>query len=268
MFGPASAGYKIFVCWSPTADLVAGTVVGGIGVLALSQVRRPRNVPLACLPLLLGAHQLVESVVWRGLDGTVSATTAHAALLIWAAIAFPLLPAFVPLAVLSAIWPDRAARRRVLPLCALGLVSAGFLAYALAANPVGAVADGHVLTYSLEIPAGLPVIAGYLLSTLGAPLFSGNRDLRWFGLIAAVGAAVCVVVWQLAFASTWCAFAALVSLVLVHWLRRQRTDPGPGEPARPTPAESGAGSGADSSAGSGAGRLRGDASSGVTGAGR
>ena len=216
------------MCWSPTADLAAGTVVCGIGILALGQVRRARDLPLACLPLLLGAHQLIESVVWRGADGTVSASTAHLAVLAWAAIAFPILPAFVPLAVLCAVWPHRAARRRLLPLCALGLASSAFLAYALAAGPVTAVADGHVLTYSVEIPAGYAVIAGYLISTLGAPLFSGNPDLRLFGLVAAVGAAVCVTVWQLAFASTWCAFAAVVSLMLVRWLwHERRTSTGP-----------------------------------------
>jgi len=207
-------------------------VVCGIGILALSQVRRPRDLPLACLPLLLGAHQLIESLVWRGVDGTVSASTAHIALLAWAAIAFPLLPAFVPLAVLSAIWPQREIRRRILPLCAVGLVSSGFLAYGLITGPVSAVAEGHILTYGLEIPAGNLVIGGYLFSTLGAPLFSGNRDLREFGLVAALGAAVCVTAWQLAFASTWCAFAALISLMLVRWLWHERAEaearpPGP-----------------------------------------
>ena len=81
-------------------------------------------------------------------------------------------------------------------------------------------------------PAANSGIAGYLLSTLGAPLFSGNRDLREFGLVAAIGAAVCVTAWQLAFASTWCAFAALVSLMLVRWLWHERAEaearpPGP-----------------------------------------
>ncbi|HEV2637266.1 MAG TPA: DUF6629 family protein [Actinocrinis sp.] len=210
------------MCWSPTADLVAGSVVGGVGILALSRVRRPRQVPLACLPLILGAHQLVESVVWRGADGTVSASAAHTAILIWAAIAFPLLPGYVPLAVLSAVWPDHAARRRLLPLCAIGLASSSALAYSMASGPVNAVPMGHVLTYSVQIPAGGVVIAGYLLAGLGAPMASGNRELRAFGVIGVVGAAVCVLAWHLAFASTWCAFAAVISVTLVYWLWRDR----------------------------------------------
>jgi hypothetical protein len=224
------------MCWSPTADLVAGTIVGVIAIATVVQTRRPRDLPLACLPLLLGLHQLIEAVVWRGVDGTVSPGTAHLAVLLWTAIAFPLLPAYVPLAVLSAAWPQRPARRRVLPLCAVGLATSGVLAYAMATGPVLAVADGHVLTYSLPIPAENLVIAGYLLAALGTPLISGDRDLRLFGLTAAIGAAVCVAVWELAFASTWCAFAALTSLSLLHWVWRGRTPAGSGSQPVPAPA--------------------------------
>ena len=211
------------MCWSPTADLVAGTVVGVIAIATVVQTRRPRDLPLACLPLLLGVHQLIEAVVWRGVDGTVSPATAQWAVLIWTAIAFPLLPAYVPLAVLSAAWPQRPARRRVLPLCAVGLATSGVLIYAMATGPVSAVASGHVLTYNVPVPAENLIIAGYLLATLGTPLISGDRDLRLFGLTAAIGAAVCVAVWELAFASTWCAFAALTSLTLLLWVRRGKT---------------------------------------------
>jgi hypothetical protein len=223
------------MCWSPTADVVAGTFVGVIAVATLVQTRRRRDLPLACLPLLLGLHQLVEAVVWRGVDGTVSPATAHLAVLVWTAIAFPLLPAYVPLAVLSAAWPQRPARRRILPLCVVGLAISGVLVYAMAAGPVRAVASGHVLTYDLPVPAGNLVVVGYLVAVLGAPLISGDRDLRLLGVTAAVGAAVCVAVWELAFASTWCAFAALTSLTLLLWVRRGRTRAESGSHLLPAP---------------------------------
>ena len=223
------------MCWRPTADLVAGTIVSVIAIATVAQARRLRDLPLACLPLVLGVHQLIEAVVWRGADGTVSPATAHLAVLIWTAIAFPLLPAYVPLAVLSAAWPQRPARRRLLPLGMVGLATSAVLVYSMATGPVSAVADGHVLTYNLTIPAENLVVAGYLLATLGAPLLSGDRDLLLFGLTAAVGAVVCVAVWELAFASTWCAFAALTSLTLLHWVWRRRASAGIGSRAIPAP---------------------------------
>lgn len=49
------------------------------------RARRARDLPVAALPLLLGAHQLVEAAVWDSDGGRSPATTA------WAVIALPLL---------------------------------------------------------------------------------------------------------------------------------------------------------------------------------
>ena len=60
------------MCFSAGADVVAGVVVGAIGLDGLRHVRRPAEMWLASLPLVLAAHQLVEAVVWLGLQGRVS----------------------------------------------------------------------------------------------------------------------------------------------------------------------------------------------------
>ncbi|MFD0341056.1 DUF6629 family protein [Streptomyces sp. NPDC127117] len=39
--------------------------------------------------------------------------------------------------------------------------------------------------------------------------------LRWLGVPAAVGAVVCVALWRLESVSTWCAFAAVCSVILL-----------------------------------------------------
>lgn len=68
------------------------------------------------------------------------------------------------------------------------------------------------------------LVAGYLLATVGSLLLSGDRRLVVLGILAAVGASICWSLWQLEFVSTWCAFAALCSVVLLDWVRaRPRT---------------------------------------------
>ncbi len=59
------------MCFSPQADLIGGTVVAVIGIDALRHVQFRRDLPIASLPLILGAHQLVETFVWWGLQGDV-----------------------------------------------------------------------------------------------------------------------------------------------------------------------------------------------------
>lgn len=202
------------MCWSATADLVAGVAVGATGVYCVSQVRGARQLPLAALPLLLGAHQIIESLIWRHGGGTGWTT------LLWAVIALPLLAWWVPLGVLL-VAPATARRRLLVPL-AVGLLTAAGLSYCLATRTVVAEIRGHQVGYLLDLPQPYLFIAGYLLATVGALLISGDPTLRVLGVLTGLGAVVCAVLWRTEFVSTWCALAAVVSMVLVVWVRNQR----------------------------------------------
>lgn len=199
------------MCWSATADLVAGSAVAAAGAVCVALVRDPRDLLLAALPLLLGAHQIVEVVVWDAGGGGGPATLA------WAVIALPLLPVWVPAGVLCAV-PRRA---RTVPalLLAVGAVTAALLAYALATGPVTAEIRGHTVGYVLDLEWAPLLVTGYLLATVGALLFSGDRALRALGALLGAGAVVCWVLWRMEFVSTWCAFAALASVALLAWVR-------------------------------------------------
>ncbi|MFF2579324.1 DUF6629 family protein [Streptomyces goshikiensis] len=212
------------MCWSATADLAAGTVITAVGVVCVLRVRRARDLPVAALPVLLGAHQLVEAAVWNAGGGCGPASTA------WAVIALPVLPVWVAFGVLLAAAPG--ARRVLWGSAAAGLATAAVLAYCLATRPVDAEVRGHTIGYGVAVPYAPLVVAGYLFATLGALLLSGDRGLRLLGAVLAAGAAVCAALWRLEFASTWCAFAAAASVLVLGWVRR-----GPGGPGRAGPGD-------------------------------
>ena len=208
------------MCWSPTADLIAGSAIAAVGVLSVASVRRPRDVPMAALPLILGAHQLIEMVVWRNAGSGMAAVSGTAALL-WAIIAFPLLPAYVPIAVLCAA--SQWSRIRLLPFVAIGLATCAVLAYSVASGPVMAQPVGHTMRYSVyHIPLENLVVAGYLVATVVALLVSDQPELRLLGLVTGVGALGCFLLWEERFVSTWCALAAVASVMVLYWLRRPR----------------------------------------------
>ncbi|MFE5732338.1 DUF6629 family protein [Streptomyces sp. NPDC056528] len=208
------------MCWSATADLWAGLGIGAVGVASLASVRRPGDAPLAALPLLLGAHQVVEAAVWHSGGGAGPATLA------WAVIALPLLPLWLPVGVLAAARP--ADRPRLLVPLVAGLVTAGVLAYRLATRPVTAEVRGRTLGYVVDLPYAPLLLAAYLLATVGALLLARDRLLRLLGLLTGVGAVVCALLWTTEFVSTWCALAALASLLLLVWVRgRAGPDPRP-----------------------------------------
>ncbi|MFC8830544.1 DUF6629 family protein [Streptomyces sp. NPDC057137] len=206
------------MCWSATADLTAGICISAIGVACVARVRRVRDLPLAALPVLLGAHQIVEALVWDAGGGEGPATTA------WAVIAMPLLALWVPLAVLLAS-PPGSRRRLVVPVAA-GVLTAAALSYYLATRDVTAEIRGHTVGYAVHLPQPEIVVVGYLLATIGALLLSGDRTVRLLGVLVTVGAVVCAVIWRLEFVSTWCAFAALASVVMLGWAWHRTDAPG------------------------------------------
>jgi hypothetical protein len=200
------------MCWSATADLIAGAGIACVGVACVARVRRAGDLPLAALPLLLGAHQLIEARIWQVGGGTGPATLA------WAVIALPLLAVWVPVAVVCAV--PRQAVRLAVPLAA-GVATAAVLAYSLATRTVRAEIRGHTVAYVIGLPQAEVLVAGYLIATIGALLLAGDRWLVGFGALAGVGAVVCWALWRLEFVSTWCAFAAVCSLVVFGWVRRR-----------------------------------------------
>lgn len=182
------------MCGSATADLLAGAGVTAVGVACVARVRRVRDLPLAALPLLLGAHQIVEAMVWNAGGGGGPATVA------WAVIALPLLAVWVPAGVWCAAPPRT--RRRLGPVLTIGVATAAGLAYGLAAGPVTAEIRGHTIGYVTDLSHPVPLVAGYLLATVGSLLLSGDRRLLVLGVFVAVGALICWTLWRLEFVST------------------------------------------------------------------
>lgn len=210
------------MCWSATADLVAGAAVTSVGVACVARTRRAGDLPLAALPLLLGAHQLVEAHVWHTGGGTGAAVVA------WAVIALPVLAVWVPVGVWCAA--PRRARRRVTAVVPVGAVTAALLGYGLTTRPVRAEIRGRTMAYVIGLPHAELLVAGYLIATVGALLLSGDRRLTGLGVLTGAGAPVCWLLWRLEFVSTWCALAAVCSVVLYGWVHR-RPAPRPALPA-------------------------------------
>ncbi|MFG2230495.1 DUF6629 family protein [Streptomyces sp. NPDC048723] len=141
----------------------------------------------------------------------------------WAVIALLLLAIWVPAGVLLAAAPE--ARRRLWGPTAAGPATAAVLSYSLATRPVTAEIRGHAIGYGVNVPWMPLVLTGCLFAALGSLPLGGDRRLRALGVVLAVGALACSALWRLEFASTWCAFAAVASLLVWGWVRRPYAAP-------------------------------------------
>jgi hypothetical protein len=218
------------VCFSPQADLAGGLVIGTIGVDTVMHCHHPREVVLASLPLLLAGHQLVEALVWWGLQGRISPEIGRGAVWAYLLFAFGVLPVLVPAAVM-AIEPARRHRWAMGPLLVIGEGVAVTLLVAMVRGPVGATLGAHQINYDLSVPDGSLLVVAYVAATCGSLLVSSYRHVRIFGGVNLAAAGVIALVATSGFASLWCFWAAFCAGAIALHLRLADTHRGAATPA-------------------------------------
>jgi hypothetical protein len=206
------------MCFSPEADLVAGVVVTAIGIDALRHVPRRELVPLAALPVVLGVHQLVETLVWWNLRGNVSDCVGRPAAWIYVVMAMCLVPVMVPFAFarIGAIRSGLLAAG----LVGCGAVSALLLAIGVASHSIDPVIDGHHIAYNVTTPWQVFTLGLYILATCGPGLVSDVPSLRLFGVTNLLVVALLIWLAQSAVVSLWCVWAAVSSVLINLYVRR------------------------------------------------
>lgn len=207
-----------FLCLSPEVDVAAGVVIVALGVDAVRHTSHRRYLMLAGIPLLLGAHQLIEAVAWWSLQGKLAPATGDTAVAWYLGLAFVVVPLLVPISVLG-VEPDPVRRRWMMPSLVAGGVAASMLAQALAAGPVRAAIGGRYLAYSVDLTYGGFVVALYVAATCVPLLMSTHRRLAQFGLANLVAAAGLSWLLGTGLISLWCAWAAVGSVVIVTQIR-------------------------------------------------
>jgi hypothetical protein len=208
------------VCFSPEADLIGGVAICTIGIDVVTHLRGRREyLALAALPLMLGSHQLVESLVWWGTSGSVSKQAGTVALWTYLLFAFVLLPTYVP----WAVWRIEPAGTRRRLMAALTLVGVGVslaLLVSMIVGPVEVIAHAHHLAYYTSLRAGNLIIGLYLVTTCGAFLLSGQRVITWFGIVNLAAVFAIAVLTLDGFTSVWCAWAAVTSAAFATYVRQ------------------------------------------------
>jgi len=216
------------MCFSAQASFVGAAVVTGAGVAALAMVKRPREVPLAALPLGFGIHQFLEGVTWLRLDGESAARLTGFGTHAWVMFAWALLPIYVP----WAVWliEENPKRRRVMAgLMAVGGVLAAVMFFQAIQPEIAVSVVDNNLNYQLDLPFPAWVLAlPYVAATCLTPTLSRYRWVRVFGIGNFLAMAAAAVITAKDYSSIWCTFAAFLSLIIVaHYVeqKRQRATP-------------------------------------------
>jgi hypothetical protein len=209
------------MCFSATANFVASAGLASVGVITLTRVAHVREVAFASLPLLFALHQFVEGFVWLGLNGTISSSAMHLAGGIYMFYAQGILPILVPL---SVYWIEPSAKRRrlVVPFVALGVVLGIYILWSLIRFPTHIAEEAHSVVYSNPGTHHELIAVLYVIATCGALFFSGYRYIVGLAVVNLLGILVVIAFKEYAFTSVWCAYAAMVSILIYGHLHRRR----------------------------------------------
>jgi hypothetical protein len=209
------------MCFSASADFIGSAVLGGIGIATLREVQHPREVLFASLPCLFALHQFTEGFVWLGLDGKLSAADLHSAGALYLLYAHGLLPVLLPLSVFL-LEPTRKRQKRMLSFLLLGSALTLYMLWGLIAYPFTVAEHGHSIVYFNPVTITTSVAVLYVFATCGSLFFSGFRDLVVLAWLNLIGLLVVMVVMRYAFTSIWCAYAAVVSVIIYVFFRSNR----------------------------------------------
>lgn len=206
------------MCFSATASFGAAAGLGAIGLMTWRQAKIRNRLPIAALPLLFGAQQSIEGVVWltsktpvvQGLAATAFVTFSH---VLW--------PTYVPFAV-GLLEPPGRRRNLFKFLLLLGAAISIWMIIFVFRQPITASLATGCVVYGVSRPQASLGLALYVIVANGSCLLSSHRWIRLMGLAMAVAMVTTYYAYQVAFYSVWCFFAALLSGIVYLHLRTSK----------------------------------------------
>ena len=211
------------MCFSAVASYSAGAVLlpAGLYCLVKSLQKQPSALPLAIVPLVFSVQQICEGFVWHGLEHE-SPDVVRMASLAFLFFALAFWPCWFPL--ISTLMDPRPIPRRLFAILTVASTAWFWVLYwPIVTGPSSllkvAVAHHsiHYDYFSLEVYKHVPLTVMRMLyfSCVALPMAFGSGSLgRLPGLVFGASALVAASVYQYAFVSVWCFFAAWMSAYL------------------------------------------------------
>jgi hypothetical protein len=204
------------MCFSAPASFIASAGLMVIGTIAIRKSKTTPQRILAAMPIVFAVQQLSEGILWLSLSQPAYSTWYTPAMYVFLFFAQIVWPTYVPLSIL--LLEEKPQRKKILTLfLTTGLLISGYFLYCLFFYKVSATITNHHIYYDLRFPLANKWLGGllYIVAAVFSPFFSGQRPLRWVGVILLVAYLFSRIVYADYIVSIWCFFAAILSVVIL-----------------------------------------------------
>ncbi|MBC9032819.1 hypothetical protein IAG41_10485 [Sphingomonas sp. JC676] len=211
------------MCFSATSSFIAAGVIGSIGIATLRHVREPRALLFASVPMLFAVHQFTEGWVWLGLNGHIGKLALDHVAFLFMLYAQGILPLLLPAAV-ALMEPPGWRRGAILALTAVGALVFAWDVSGLIFLPSRCFIEQNSIAYRNPMTGNIWISYLYILATCGALLLSTHRVVRAYGVLNVIALTIAEIIKEYAFASVWCFYAAIMSVVIYWQFKRRNID--------------------------------------------
>lgn len=202
------------MCFSATASFIAGGSLGTIGIISLKKSDDSPKRLLAAVPIFFGMQQFIEGALWMSLGHPRLQAAATLAFMLFAYVFWPTYMPYV-------VWrnePDRRRRKALGWFVWFGASVSLYLLYFILRGPILATLMGRGIAYDVPLPDLAVIPVAYVLAACGSCFVSSHRFLRIFGMTLVAALVISYGYYSFAFASVWCFFAAILSLIILAHL--------------------------------------------------
>jgi len=215
------------MCFSATVSFGTAALLAPIGLYALRQAWTAdrRYLPLAAFPLLFALQQAAEGLLWLYI-GAHDASLIRTAALGFLLFVYVVWPTLVPLAA-AGIETSSTLRKTFLGASLVGLATGSSIYLPLISHIdwMSVSVAQHSISYALHQPWLDPVDdwssrAIYALFAAGPLLLSSVPGVRRFGALIVLALLLAALMYDYAFPSVWCFFAAVLSAYVMQIVRQ------------------------------------------------
>lgn len=213
------------MCFSAEASFISAGALAVAGIAAVRLTTNPKQLPLACFPLVFSLQQFCEGLTWlkfnEELHGAREISADGLAVFIFLLVANAFWPFFAPFS--AWIVEPKGIRKYLLGvLTLLGALLLGNNFIGLVVHPFSAAPTGHSIAYHFVVPWPSLNALCYLITTCALALSSFSW-VAVLGYMILVSSVLSRALFSSSYVSSWCFFAALLSvIILVHFYNERR----------------------------------------------